>query len=88
MKARLIIKKLLFVLLTFKLNERSGLFYEEVFLTTLQMYTAGRLHCRFDFHIKYGGLHDGFVLSRSESNFSFLVESCLKKNYKIIQKQT
>ena len=37
-----------------KLNERSGLFHEEVCLdksTTLQMYTAGRLHCRLSFHM-------------------------------------
>ena len=51
--------------------------------TRLKMSTAGRLHCRLNFHIKYGGLHDGFVLSRSESNFSFFVEILLKENYKI-----
>ena len=37
-----------------KPNERSGLFHEEVCLdksTTLQMYTAGRLHCRLSFHM-------------------------------------
>ena len=50
------------------------------------MYTAGRLHCRLNFYINYDGLLGGFVLSRSESNFSFFVEFWLKENYKIIQK--
>ena len=48
------------------------------------MYTAGRLYYRLNFHTKYGGLHGGFVLSTSESEF---VEFLSKENYKIIRKQ-
>lgn len=53
----------------------------------LQKYTAGRIHCRLNFHFKNGGLHAGFVPSRVISNFSFL-ELLLEEYHKIVLKHT
>ena len=53
----------------------------------LQKYTAGRLHCRLNFHFKNGGFHAGFVPSRVISNFSF-VELLLEEYHKIVLKHT
>ena len=52
------------------------------------MYTAGRLFCRLNFLTKHGGLYAGFLLGRSELNFSFFVDFLLKENQEIIQKHT